>query len=105
MRPIVLICLFDFNDILARKIDGSSQFQNPSFFALFSSKKEFEKYTILFNYGFGTGKIGRDKQVTDFTKAEEFTINPIITIELHDTTQEKLKEWGYPEAKLLPVPT
>ena len=36
---------------------------------------------------------------------EEFTINPIITIELHDTTQEKLKEWGYPEAKLLPVPT
>ena len=36
---------------------------------------------------------------------EEFTINPIITIELHDTTQEKLKEWGYPEAKLLPIPT
>ena len=28
-------------------------------------------------------------------------MNPIITIELHDTTQEKLKEWGYPEAKLL----
>ena len=36
---------------------------------------------------------------------EEFTINPIITIELHDTTQEQLKEWGYPEAKLLPIPT
>ena len=36
---------------------------------------------------------------------DEFTINPIITIELHDTTQEKLKDWGYPEAKLLPVPT
>ena len=36
---------------------------------------------------------------------EEFKINPIITIELQDTTQEKLKEWGYPEAKLLPVPT
>ena len=36
---------------------------------------------------------------------DEFSINPIITIELHDTTQEQLKEWGYPEAKLLPIPT
>ena len=36
---------------------------------------------------------------------EEFTANPVITIELHDTTQEQLKEWGYPEAKLLPIPT
>ena len=36
---------------------------------------------------------------------DEFTINPVITIELHDTTQEQLKEWGYPEAKLLPIPT
>jgi hypothetical protein len=35
----------------------------------------------------------------------EFTINPVITIELHDTTQEQLKDWGYPEAKLLPIPT
>ena len=36
---------------------------------------------------------------------DEFTIKPIITVELHDTTQDKLKEWGYPEAKLLPIPT
>ena len=36
---------------------------------------------------------------------EEFSITPVITIELHDTTQEQLKEWGYPEAKLLPIPT
>ena len=29
----------------------------------------------------------------------------IISMELHDTTQEQLKEWGFPEAKLLPIPT
>ena len=29
----------------------------------------------------------------------------IISMELHDTTQEELKEWGFPEAKLLPIPT
>ena len=28
----------------------------------------------------------------------------IISMELHDTTQEQLKEWGFPEAKLLPIP-
>jgi len=26
-------------------------------------------------------------------------------MEFHDTTQEQLKEWGFPEAKLLPIPT
>ena len=29
----------------------------------------------------------------------------IISMELHDTTQEQLKEWGFPEAKLLPIPS
>tara|TARA_Y100000590_G_scaffold162331_1_gene186067 strand:+ start:278 stop:739 length:462 start_codon:yes stop_codon:yes gene_type:complete len=35
----------------------------------------------------------------------ELKANPIISMELHDTTQEQLKEWGFPEAKLLPIPT
>ena len=26
------------------------------------------------------------------------------SIELEDVTQEQLKEWGYPDAKLLPIP-
>lgn len=34
----------------------------------------------------------------------KFNVKPIISIELHDTTQEQLKEWGFPEAKLLPIP-
>ena len=35
----------------------------------------------------------------------ELKATPIISMELHDTTQEQLKEWGFPEAKLLPIPT
>ena len=55
----------------------------------------------------GSKEIYSGKDIAKFAKElqDEFTINPIITIELHDTTQEKLKDWGYPEAKLLPVPT
>ena len=47
------------------------------------------------------------KEISKLAKElqEEFSITPVITIELHDTTQEQLKEWGYPEAKLLPIPT
>ena len=47
------------------------------------------------------------KEISKLAKElqEEFSITPIITIELHDTTQEQLKEWGYPEAKLVPIPT
>ena len=55
----------------------------------------------------GSKEIYSGKDIANLAKElqEEFTISPIITIELHDTTQEKLKEWGYPEAKLLPIPT
>ena len=36
---------------------------------------------------------------------ESMKVTTVITIEIHDTTQDQLKEWGFPEAKLLPVPT
>ena len=35
----------------------------------------------------------------------ELNANPVISMELDDTTQEQLKEWGFPEAKVLPIPT
>ena len=55
----------------------------------------------------GSKEIYSGKDIAKFAKElqDEFTINPIITIELHDATQEQLKDWGYPESKLLPVPT
>ena len=36
---------------------------------------------------------------------ESMKVSTIITMEIHDTTQEQLKNWGFPEAKLLPIPT
>ena len=36
---------------------------------------------------------------------ESMKVSTIITMEIHATTQEQLKDWGFPEAKLLPIPT
>ena len=36
---------------------------------------------------------------------ESMKVSTIITMDIHDTTQEQLKDWGFPEAKLLPIPT
>ena len=47
------------------------------------------------------------KEIANLAKdlENELNANPIISTELHDTTQEQLKDWGFPEAKLLPIPT
>ena len=34
----------------------------------------------------------------------KFNTESVISIELADVTQDELKEWGYPDAKLLPIP-
>ena len=46
------------------------------------------------------------KEIASLAKELETQLNanPIISMELDDTTQEQLKEWGFPEAKLLPIP-
>ena len=36
---------------------------------------------------------------------ESLNVTAVITMEIHETTTEQLKEWGFPEAKLLPIPT
>ena len=55
----------------------------------------------------GSNEIYDPKEIANLAKdlESELNANPIISMELHDTTQEQLKEWGYPEAKLLPIPT
>ena len=55
----------------------------------------------------GSDEIYEPKDIAVLAKdlENEFKANPIISMELHDTTQEELKEWGFPEAKLLPIPT
>ena len=54
----------------------------------------------------GSKEIYDPKEIASLAKELETQLNanPIISMELHDTTQEQLKEWGYPEAKLLPIP-
>ena len=34
----------------------------------------------------------------------KFNTKSVISIELADVTQNELKEWGYPDSKLLPIP-
>ena len=52
------------NDIMVRDVDGKSEFQTPSFFTVFSSKKEFEKYKI------STNDIGPNFFLLNFNKCK-----------------------------------
>ena len=55
----------------------------------------------------GSNEIYDPKDIAKLAKdlENELKANPIISMELDDTTPEQLKEWGFPEAKLLPIPT
>jgi hypothetical protein len=89
-----------YNNIERDELPGITKFLKKRF-----GGDEYEKGERIFLEN--SKEIYSGKDIAKLAKElqNEFTMNPIITIELHDTTQEKLKEWGYPEAKLLPVPT
>ena len=89
-----------YNNIERDELPGITKFLKKRF-----GGSELEKGERIFLEG--SKEFYSGKEIANLAKElqEEFTINPIITVELHDTTQEQLKEWGYPEAKLLPVPT
>ena len=54
----------------------------------------------------GSKEIYAGKEIADLARAldEKFDTTSVISVELEDATQEQLKEWGYPDAKLLPIP-
>ena len=54
----------------------------------------------------GSKEIYAGKDIAELARAldERFDTTSAISIELEDVTQEQLKEWGYPDAKLLPIP-
>ena len=81
------------NDIISRDYSGSSEFQSPSIFAVFSSKKDFDKYSIIFNYGFGSGKVALDPHIQeeDFSGKDETSINPYLGISLFTPEIARLK--------------
>ena len=54
----------------------------------------------------GSKEIYAGKEIADLANAlnEKFHTKSIISMELDDVTQDELKEWGYPDSKLLPIP-
>ena len=89
-----------YNNIERNELPGITKFLKKRF-----GGEEYEKGERIFLVDSKEIYSGKDIAKLANELQDEFTMNPIITIELHDTTQEQLKEWGYPEAKLLPVPT
>ncbi len=79
------------HDIIARENDGDTQFISPSMFAVFCSQKEFDKFSLDMNFGFGSGKVGRDIQVSDFTTKENSEIGPFIGVKLTTPESKKTK--------------
>ena len=81
------------NDILSRDYNGSSEFQTPSIFAVFSSKKDFDKYSMIFNYGFGSGKIGQDPHLNEesFTLKGGTALKPYLGLHILTPENRRLK--------------
>ena len=54
----------------------------------------------------GSKEIYDGKEIAELARAldEKLDTTSVISMELEDATQEQLKEWGYPDAKLLPIP-
>ena len=54
----------------------------------------------------GSKEIYEGKEIAELARAldEKFDTTSVISMELEGATQEQLKEWGYPDAKLLPIP-
>jgi len=55
----------------------------------------------------GSKEIFTNDEISKLAKELEESLNvtTVITMEIHETTPEELKKWGFPEAKLLPIPT
>jgi len=53
------------SDIMSRNWNGKAGFQNPSIYAIFSSHKEFDKFSIIYNFGFGSGKVALDEHIIE----------------------------------------
>jgi len=54
----------------------------------------------------GSKEIYAGKDIAELARAldERFDTTSVISLELEDVTQDLLKELGYPDAKLLPIP-
>jgi len=79
------------SDLVARKVNGKSEFQDPSLYLVLSSYKEFDKFSIMYNFGFGTGKVALDQHISDFSTDDEGTIKPFLGFTLFTPEIPRLK--------------
>ena len=81
------------SDVMARDWDGNSSFQNPSLYAVFSSYKEFEKMSITYNFGFGSGLVALDEHIleSDFLNSPKRAIGYFLGFNLLTPEIPRLK--------------
>ena len=81
------------SDIMARQWNGKSSFQNPSLYAIFSSYKDFDKFSMTYNFGFGSGKVALDEHilVEDFEESGKSPIGYFLGFNLLTPEIPRLK--------------
>ena len=81
------------SDIMARQWNGKSSFQNPSLYTIFSSYKEFDKFSMTYNFGFGSGKVALDEHilVEDFEESRKSPIGYFLGFNLLTPEIPRLK--------------
>jgi len=81
------------SDVIARDWNGNSSFLDPSLYAIFSSYKEFDKFSITYNFGFGSGLVALDEHVQelDFLKSPNSSIGYFLGFNLLTPEIPRLK--------------
>ena len=81
------------SDVMARDWNGTSSFQNPSLYAIFSSYKEFDSFSITYNFGFGSGLVALDEHVqeSDFLGNDKSPIGYFLGLNLLTPEIPRLK--------------
>jgi hypothetical protein len=91
--------VYYYNNIDIKEIPEITKFLEERY-----GGKKIEKGERIFLDGSKEIYIGKD--IAELARAldERFDTTSAISIELEDVTQEQLKEWGYPDSKMLPIP-
>ena len=81
------------SDVIARDWNGNSSFLGPSLYAIFSSYKEFDKFSITYNFGFGSGLVALDEHVQelDFLNSRNSSIGYFLGFNLLTPEIPRLK--------------
>ena len=87
------------NNINRKELSGITKFLKKKF-----GGEQMEKGERIFLKN--SKEIYTGKEIGELSMEFEakFNTESIINIELEDVTQDELKEWGFPDSKLLPIP-